>query len=99
MFSCLCIDFYGFFSDIKGVKETKHYFEKISTDLDNVLLRNSQVPKNRTQEVEEIQNLLSATRSCFGHTTLDYVYNINMLQSRKRHEIVGTVSHSFKNHK
>lgn len=73
------------------MKENKHYFEKISQDLDNVLLRNSQIAKSRSQEVEEIQNLLAATRSCFGHTTLDYVYYIHMLQSKKRHEIVGTV--------
>lgn len=56
------------------------------------MIRNSQVAKSRQQEVEEVQNLLSATRSCFGHVTLDYVYAINMLQMKKRHEILGTVS-------
>lgn len=80
------------YSDIKDVKEHKHHFEKISGEYDNVLIRNSQVARNRQQEVEEVQNLLLATRSCFGHTTLDYVYRISMLQTKKRHEIIGTVS-------
>lgn len=80
------------FSDIKDVKEHKHHFEKISGELDTVHLRNSQVPRNKHPEVEEVQNLLLATRSCFGHTALDYVYQISRLQTKKRHEIIGTVS-------
>ncbi|GLV32415.1 Centaurin beta 1A [Carabus blaptoides fortunei] len=78
-------------TEIKDVKDHKHHFEKISTELDTVLLRNSQVARTRQQEVEEVQNLLLATRSCFGHTALDYVYRISMLQTKKRHEIVGTL--------
>lgn len=80
------------------MRDHKHHFEKISTELDTVLLRNSQVARTRQQEVEEVQNLLLATRSCFGHTALDYVYRISMLQTKKRHEIVGTVSnlHSYR---
>lgn len=31
------------YSDIKGVKESKHHFDKISNDLDLALNRNSQV--------------------------------------------------------
>ncbi|VVC92156.1 unnamed protein product [Leptidea sinapis] len=48
--------------DIRGVKESKHHFEKISNDLDIALIRNSQ----------EVMNLLLATRSCFRHTALDH---------------------------
>lgn len=43
-------------------------------------------------EMEEAQNLLSATRSCFRHTALDHVYAISVIQAKKRHEILGTVS-------
>ncbi|GBP47546.1 Arf-GAP with coiled-coil, ANK repeat and PH domain-containing protein 2 [Eumeta japonica] len=78
--------------DIKGVKESKHYFEKISNDLDLALNRNSQVSRNKQNEVEEVVNLLSATRSCFRHTALDYVHIITMLQARKRHEILATIT-------
>ncbi|XP_049873379.1 arf-GAP with coiled-coil, ANK repeat and PH domain-containing protein 2 [Pectinophora gossypiella] len=76
--------------DIKGVKESKHHFEKISNDLDIALNRNSQVSRHKPQDVEEVVNLLLATRSCFRHTALDHVQKITMLQARKRHEILAT---------
>lgn len=68
----------------------------MSNELDAALSRNSQAPKSRPHESEEIQNLLSATRSCFRHTALDYVHSLSVLQARKRHEVLGTVStHPF----
>ncbi|KYN12813.1 Arf-GAP with coiled-coil, ANK repeat and PH domain-containing protein 2 [Trachymyrmex cornetzi] len=78
-------------SDIKRTKETRHYFERISSDLDIALNRNSQVPKSRPMEYEEASNILSATRSCFRHTALDYIHALTMLQAHKRHEILGTL--------
>lgn len=78
-------------SDIKRVKESRHYFEKISGDLDVALNRNSQVPKSRPAEYEETSNILSATRSCFRHTALDYIHALTMIQTRKRHEVLGTL--------
>ncbi|XP_003704249.1 centaurin beta 1A [Megachile rotundata] len=78
-------------SDIRRVKESRHYFEKISADLDIALNRNSQVPKSRPTEYEETSNILSATRSCFRHTALDYIHSLTMIQARKRHEILGTL--------
>ncbi|XP_034945730.1 arf-GAP with coiled-coil, ANK repeat and PH domain-containing protein 2 [Chelonus insularis] len=77
--------------DIQKVKESRHYFEKISGDLDIALNRNSQVPKSRPAEYEEVSNILSATRSCFRHTALDYVHALTMLQARRRHEILGSL--------
>ncbi|XP_011629578.1 arf-GAP with coiled-coil, ANK repeat and PH domain-containing protein 2 isoform X3 [Pogonomyrmex barbatus] len=76
---------------IKRTKETRHYFERISSDLDIALNRNSQVPKSRSAEYEEVSNILSATRSCFRHTALDYIHALTMLQAHKRHEILGTL--------
>lgn len=73
------------------MKETRHYFEKISGDLDIALNRNAQVQKNRPVEYEETSNILSATRSCFRHTALDYVHVLTKLQAHKRHEILGSL--------
>ncbi|XP_033330197.2 centaurin beta 1A [Megalopta genalis] len=78
-------------NDIKRVKESRHYFEKISADLDIALNKNSQVPKTRPAEYEETSNILSATRSCFRHTALDYIHSLTMIQARKRHEILGSL--------
>lgn len=78
--------------DIKAVRESRHYFEKISVDLDGALSRNSQAPRSRPAEAEEAQNLLCATRSCFRHTALDHVYCLSVLQAKKKPEVLGTVS-------
>jgi Arf-GAP/coiled-coil/ANK repeat/PH domain-containing protein len=73
------------------VRDYKHHFEKISSEFDSVLVRNSQTPRSKAQEVEEMQNVLLAVRSCFGHQALDYVNSISLLQTKKRHEILSTL--------
>lgn len=78
-------------NDIKQVKDSKSHFEKMSAELDNVLLRNSQTPKSKPNDVEEVENMLTATRSCFKYQSLDYVNSISKLQVRKRHEILDTL--------
>ncbi|KAH9513507.1 Chitin synthase, class 2 [Bulinus truncatus] len=77
--------------DIKKVKETKKLFEKISDDMDAAFTRNSQAPKTKPQECEEAHNTLTAMRSCFAHTSLDYVFQVNVLNSKKRFDILDTV--------
>ncbi|XP_034243344.1 arf-GAP with coiled-coil, ANK repeat and PH domain-containing protein 2 isoform X2 [Thrips palmi] len=78
-------------TNIKNAKESRHHLEKISGDLDAALSKNSQVPKSRPAEAEDSQNILSATRSCFRHTALDHVRVLSLLQTRKRHEVLGTL--------
>ncbi|XP_071109531.1 arf-GAP with coiled-coil, ANK repeat and PH domain-containing protein 2-like isoform X2 [Haliotis cracherodii] len=78
-------------NDIKKAKETKKHFEKISDDMDNALLRNAQALKSKPQECEESHNTLTAMRSCFAHTSLDYVFQINVLHSKKRFEVLDTM--------
>lgn len=80
-------------TEVARVKETKKHFDKISDELDNNLIRASQVPRSKTStEFKEVDNLLTATRSCFQHTSLDYVNQISCLQSKKRYEILESVS-------
>ncbi|KAF2898918.1 hypothetical protein ILUMI_07256 [Ignelater luminosus] len=78
-------------NDIKHVRDSKLHFEKISIENDNVLIRNSQTPRSKQHEVEEVQNLLVATQSCFRHQALDYVSSIWLLQAKKRHEVLDTL--------
>ncbi|XP_058443765.1 arf-GAP with coiled-coil, ANK repeat and PH domain-containing protein 2 [Malaya genurostris] len=77
--------------DVKEVKDYKQIFTKVSENLDVAVYKNSQVNKNRTVDIVEAENLLSATKSCFNHASLDYVNYITMLQNRKRHEILSTL--------
>lgn len=69
--------------------------DKISNLLDSALLRNAQVNRTKPSEVEEATNLLSATRSGFRHTALDYTNALTLLQARKRNELLSTVIQIF----
>lgn len=78
-------------TDIKGVKDQRTYFMKASETYDAALTRNAQANKNRTVDVSDAVNQLSASSSCFRHMALDYVSAITTLQSKKMHEILSTV--------
>ncbi|CAG2173574.1 unnamed protein product, partial [Oppiella nova] len=77
--------------DIFKAKETKRHFDKISDDYDSVLNRHSQIPRTKPTECEEAANLLMATRSCFQHLTLDYVTQLSVFKSKKRHEVLDSL--------
>lgn len=75
-------------SDIHRVKEMRRHFEKISDEFDSILIKSSQIPVSKAGEAEEVDNLLTATRSCFLHTNLDYVNQISVFHSKKRLQIL-----------
>ncbi|XP_038061593.1 arf-GAP with coiled-coil, ANK repeat and PH domain-containing protein 2-like isoform X2 [Patiria miniata] len=79
--------------DLKKVKETKRVYDRISDDLDNALHKNAQAPKAKPGggDNEEVNNVLTATRSAFGHTALDYVFQVKLVQSKERHEVLNTM--------
>lgn len=79
-------------TEIKGVKETRTHFCKVSETYDAAITKNAQANKNRLVEVNDAVNTLSASSSCFRHIALDYVYSLTSLQSKKMHEILSTVS-------
>ncbi|KAI1309372.1 Arf-GAP with coiled-coil, ANK repeat and PH domain-containing protein 2 [Halotydeus destructor] len=78
-------------STLSPLKETKRHFDKISEDMEHVLLKNSQVSKTKISENEESSNLLMATRSLFQHTAIDYASQLTCLQIRKKHEILDSL--------
>ncbi|KAI1882600.1 hypothetical protein AGOR_G00236550 [Albula goreensis] len=77
--------------DLRKFKETKKQFDKVSEEKEAALTKNAQVPRNKQHEVEEATNILTATRKCFRHITLDYVLQINVLQSKRRFEILKSM--------
>jgi len=77
--------------DVKKMRETKGYFNKISNDLDSALNKNAAASKGRLSDIEDSSNLLTATKSCFRYTGMDYVYQISMLHSRKRHVVLDAL--------
>uniref|UniRef100_A0A7M4F687 Arf-GAP with coiled-coil, ANK repeat and PH domain-containing protein n=1 Tax=Crocodylus porosus TaxID=8502 RepID=A0A7M4F687_CROPO len=80
-----------FFRDIKKFKDAKKQFEKVSEEKENALVKNAQVQRNKQHEVEEATNILTATRKCFRHIALDYVLQMNVLQSKRRSEILKSM--------
>uniref|UniRef100_A0A7M4F3K1 Arf-GAP with coiled-coil, ANK repeat and PH domain-containing protein n=1 Tax=Crocodylus porosus TaxID=8502 RepID=A0A7M4F3K1_CROPO len=88
-------NYHTFFSanklDIKKFKDAKKQFEKVSEEKENALVKNAQVQRNKQHEVEEATNILTATRKCFRHIALDYVLQMNVLQSKRRSEILKSM--------
>nr|KAF6377047.1 ArfGAP with coiled-coil, ankyrin repeat and PH domains 2 [Myotis myotis] len=82
--------------DLRKFKDAKKQFEKVSEEKENALVKNAQVQRNKQHEVEEATNILTATRKCFRHIALDYVLQINVLQSKRRSEILKSVRYLLK---
>uniref|UniRef100_A0A146WPA5 Arf-GAP with coiled-coil, ANK repeat and PH domain-containing protein n=1 Tax=Fundulus heteroclitus TaxID=8078 RepID=A0A146WPA5_FUNHE len=77
--------------DLRKFKEAKKHFDKVSEEKEAALIKNAQAPRNKQHEVEEATNILTATRKCFRHIVLDYVLQINVLQSKRRSEILKSM--------
>ncbi|XP_072264300.1 arf-GAP with coiled-coil, ANK repeat and PH domain-containing protein 2 isoform X2 [Pyxicephalus adspersus] len=77
--------------DLRKFKDSKKQFDKVSEEKENALAKNAQVPRTKQHEVEEATNILTATRKCFRHIALDYVLQINVLQSKRRSEILKSM--------
>ena len=66
------------FSDIRKMKDMRKQFEKISDDLDSALVRNSQAQRAKPQECKEALNDMTTMKRCFAHTSLDYVFEVQI---------------------
>ncbi|XP_030073015.1 arf-GAP with coiled-coil, ANK repeat and PH domain-containing protein 2 isoform X2 [Microcaecilia unicolor] len=77
--------------DLRKFKDAKKQFDKVSEEKENALAKNAQAQKTKQHEVEEATNILTATRKCFRHIALDYVLQINVLQSKRRSEILKSM--------
>ncbi|KAG5838105.1 hypothetical protein ANANG_G00220260, partial [Anguilla anguilla] len=77
--------------DVRKFKETKKQFDKVREDMEIAQVKNAQAPRNKPHEVEEATGTLSITRKCFRHLALDYVLQINVLQAKKKFEILDAM--------
>ncbi|KAM4015548.1 arf-GAP with coiled-coil, ANK repeat and PH domain-containing protein 3 [Anomaloglossus baeobatrachus] len=77
--------------DVRKFKESKKQFDKVREDLDIALVKNAQAPRHKPHEVEEASGTLIITRKCFRHLALDYVLQINVLQAKKKFEILDAM--------
>ncbi|XP_040283649.1 arf-GAP with coiled-coil, ANK repeat and PH domain-containing protein 3 isoform X3 [Bufo bufo] len=77
--------------DVRKFKESKKHFDKVREDLDIALVKNAQAPRHKPHEVEEATGTLTITRKCFRHLALDYVLQINVLQAKKKFEVLDAM--------
>ncbi|XP_056589478.1 arf-GAP with coiled-coil, ANK repeat and PH domain-containing protein 3 isoform X2 [Triplophysa dalaica] len=77
--------------DVRKFKDTKKQFDKVREDLEIAQVKNAQAPRNKAHEVEEATCTLNFTRKCFRHLALDYVLQINVLQAKKKFEILDAM--------
>lgn len=77
--------------DVRKFKETKKHFDRVREDMEIAQTKNAQAPRNKPHEVEEATSALSITRKCFRHLALDYVLQINVLQAKKKFEILDAM--------
>ncbi|XP_067879727.1 arf-GAP with coiled-coil, ANK repeat and PH domain-containing protein 1 isoform X1 [Heterodontus francisci] len=74
--------------DVRKFKDTKKHFDKSSEDLENALNRNAQAPPKKQHEVDEATNALLTARRSFRYISLDYVLQINVIQAKKKNEML-----------
>ncbi|XP_029013123.1 arf-GAP with coiled-coil, ANK repeat and PH domain-containing protein 3-like isoform X1 [Betta splendens] len=77
--------------DVRKFKETKKHFDRVREDMEIAQVKNAQAPRNKPHEVEDAASALSITRKCFRHLALDYVLQINVLQAKKKFEILDAM--------
>ncbi|KAM6908993.1 arf-GAP with coiled-coil, ANK repeat and PH domain-containing protein 1 [Xenentodon cancila] len=74
--------------DVRRFKEVRKEFERSSETLEGALSRNAQAPRGKQHEVEEASNGLVNARKAFRSEALDYVLEINVIEAKKKTDIV-----------
>uniref|UniRef100_A0A3Q2XSY3 Arf-GAP with coiled-coil, ANK repeat and PH domain-containing protein n=1 Tax=Hippocampus comes TaxID=109280 RepID=A0A3Q2XSY3_HIPCM len=72
-------------------KDTKKQFDRVREDMELAQVKNAQAPRNKVHEAEEATQALVLSRKAFRHLALDYVLQINVLQARKKFEILDAM--------
>uniref|UniRef100_K7G2C7 Arf-GAP with coiled-coil, ANK repeat and PH domain-containing protein n=1 Tax=Pelodiscus sinensis TaxID=13735 RepID=K7G2C7_PELSI len=78
--------------DMKWFREARKEFERGNEGLASALHHNAEVPRRKQHEAEEAALALQAARTSARARALDYVLQINVIQSKKKFEILQFVS-------
>ncbi|KAJ8254775.1 hypothetical protein GJAV_G00197220 [Gymnothorax javanicus] len=74
--------------DVRRFKDVRKEFERSSENLEAALGRNAQAPRGKPHEVEEASSALLSARKIFRSEALDYVLQINVIESKKKTDIL-----------
>uniref|UniRef100_A0A8C5NE40 Arf-GAP with coiled-coil, ANK repeat and PH domain-containing protein n=1 Tax=Gouania willdenowi TaxID=441366 RepID=A0A8C5NE40_GOUWI len=77
--------------NVRKFKDTKKQFDRVREDMELAQVKNAQAPRNKVHEAEEATQTLILSRKAFRHLALDYVLQINVLQAKKKFEILDAM--------
>ncbi|KAF0035135.1 hypothetical protein F2P81_012893 [Scophthalmus maximus] len=77
--------------DVRKFKDTKKQFDRVREDMELAQVKNAQAPRNKVHEAGEATQALVLSRKAFRHLGLDYVLQINVLQAKKKFEILDAM--------
>uniref|UniRef100_A0AAQ4QXG4 Arf-GAP with coiled-coil, ANK repeat and PH domain-containing protein n=1 Tax=Gasterosteus aculeatus aculeatus TaxID=481459 RepID=A0AAQ4QXG4_GASAC len=77
--------------DVRKFKDTKKQFDRVREDMELAQVKNAQAPRNKVHEAEEATQALVLSRKAFRHLALDYVLQINVIQAKKKFEILDAM--------
>eukprot|EP01135_Chromosphaera_perkinsii_P004641 Nk52_evm34s292 gene=Nk52_evmTU34s292 len=75
--------------DMEEVKSMKKIFDKISKDFQSAVSKHCGTSHMKPDELEMTGNILSAMQTGFLHTSLDYAYQLNTFEGRKRFDVTN----------
>uniref|UniRef100_A0A7N8YGP4 Arf-GAP with coiled-coil, ANK repeat and PH domain-containing protein n=1 Tax=Mastacembelus armatus TaxID=205130 RepID=A0A7N8YGP4_9TELE len=77
--------------DVRRFKDVRKEFERSSETLEGALAKNAQAPRAKQHEVEEASNALLNARKAFRSEALDYVLEINVIEAKKKTDILSAM--------
>ncbi|XP_064415428.1 arf-GAP with coiled-coil, ANK repeat and PH domain-containing protein 2 isoform X2 [Latimeria chalumnae] len=81
--------------EIHKLHEMRKQFCRISEDVETAAVRNAAASRHKPQEAEAASHILLATRKCFRHLALDYILQINTLQTQQKFKLLNTIMSYF----
>lgn len=77
--------------DVRKFKDSRRQFERVREEMELAQVRHAQTPRTKPHEAEDASTTLTAARKSFRHLALDYVLQINVLQAKKKFEILDAM--------
>uniref|UniRef100_A0A914H2P7 Uncharacterized protein n=1 Tax=Globodera rostochiensis TaxID=31243 RepID=A0A914H2P7_GLORO len=69
--------------ELGKLSDVKTHFNSLSASLSEALSKKAAISRNKVQELHDSENALTAIGTCFSHTELDYVAQINIAHALK----------------
>lgn len=78
-------------NDVHKVKDSRRHFQKMADEMDNVLFKSAQTSPSKPDECDEVTTQLNTTRANFTRASLEHVFEINLMQMKKRLDLLNAL--------